>query len=63
MHIDPPFSDGVLPAAGRDHPAHLAGHPAAGQVPTLHHDSRVAQRLDDGLRAQCAFQVNIPHLS
>lgn len=62
MHIDPPFSDGVLSAACRDHPSHLTGHPPTGQVPALHYDPRLPQRLDDGLRAQRAFQVNIPNL-
>ena len=40
FHLHSPLSHRVLPAAGRDHPPHLAGGAAPRQVCPLHHDPR-----------------------
>ncbi|GBM34796.1 hypothetical protein AVEN_7845-1 [Araneus ventricosus] len=58
VHLDSSLADCLLPAAGRDHPAHLAGGAAARQVPALHHDTSHALHLRHGGRAQRPLQVS-----
>lgn len=43
VHLHPAVAHRVLPAAGRDHPAHVARGAAARQVCALHHDPRHLQ--------------------
>ena len=43
LHLHPPLTHRVLPAAGRDHPPHLAGGATSRQVRPLHHDSGYIQ--------------------
>lgn len=43
LHLYPAVADGVLPAASRDHPAHLARRTVAREVRALHYDPRHLQ--------------------
>jgi len=58
MYFDTRVVDRVFPALGRNYPPNLVGRAPAGQVPSLYHDTRLAIRLDDGLRAEHPFQVS-----
>lgn len=62
MYFNTRLVDRVLPASGRNYSAHLASRAPAGQVSALYHDSRLAVRLDNGLRAQHTLQVSVPTL-
>ncbi len=57
VHLHPAVVDRVLPAAGRDHPADVAGGAAPGQVPPLHHDTRVGVHLRHSRGAKHTLQV------
>lgn len=58
MYFNTRLVDRVLPASGRNYSSHLASRAPAGQVSALYHDSRLAVRLDHGLRAQHTLQVS-----
>lgn len=45
VHIYTVVAHRVLPAAGRDHPAHVAHRAPAGQVPAIHHGVGHAVRV------------------
>lgn len=51
LHLNPGVPHGVLPRSGRDHPADVSGNPTAGQIPAIHYDPRLTQRL--GYRYNC----------
>ena len=59
LHLDPAVADGVLPPAGRDHSADVAGRAPARKVPALHNDTRHALNLRHRWRAQRALQVRL----
>lgn len=48
VDLDPSVADCVLPAAGRDHPAHLAGGATARKIRAIYHDPRHVQVGEEG---------------
>ncbi|GFT19683.1 acetylcholine receptor subunit alpha-like [Nephila pilipes] len=56
VHLDPAIAHRLLPAARRDHTAHLAGGATARQVPALHHDTGHAIHMRHRGRAQRPLQ-------
>jgi len=63
VHLDTALAYRLLPAAGRDHPAHVTRGAAARQVPALHHDPRHALHLRHRGRPQRPLQVSTHHAS
>lgn len=59
VRVDPAVADGVLPAARRDHPPHLARRAASGEIPALHYDFGHILDMGNGVRAQRPLQVSV----
>lgn len=57
LHLHPGLPHSVLPWSGRDHPANFPGDPLAREIPAIHHDPRVTQRLVHCLHCKRPFQV------
>lgn len=55
LHLDSRVVDCVLPAAGRNHPAHVVGGTAAWQISSFHDDFSVTIGLDNCLCFECAL--------
>jgi len=58
VHIDTALAHRVLPAAGRDHTAHVAHRPVAGQIPAVYHGPGHVVRVRHRGRPQRQLQVN-----
>lgn len=57
VHIHTAVAHRVLPAAGRDHTAHVAHRAAARQIPAVHHGPGHAVRVRHRRRIERQFQV------
>jgi len=58
VHIDTALAHRVLPAAGRDHTAHVANRPVAGQIPAVYHGPGHVVRVRHRGRPQRQLQVS-----
>lgn len=45
LHLHSGVPNRVLPRSGRDHPANIPGDPIAREISSIHHDTRLAQRM------------------
>lgn len=57
LHLHPGVPHCVLPWSGRDHPANVSGDPLAREIPAIHNDSRLAERLGHCMHCKRPFQV------
>lgn len=62
LHLHPGVAHCVLPAAGRDHPADVAGRAVTREVSALHHDPRHFVHISDGGSAERPLQVGCASL-